>query len=335
MRSMKSKLVDSYGRVAKKLRISVTDKCNMTCRYCMPKDNTKWFDTVEVLSFEEIIRLSSIFANLGIEKIRITGGEPLVRPSIGNLVRSIAKIDDIKSIGLTTNGLLLLEKAEALRSSGLNGVNISLDSFKDTKFKMMTGVDGLEKVISSIHKAKDVGLDVKINTVVVRGWNDDEVAEFANFARRTGITVRFIEFMPLDGTGIWRSDLVFSKMEMIEKIETDIGKVLPASEQEMSTPAKLYSFSDGVGTLGFISSVTEPFCSKCDRIRLTSDGRFLTCLFENPGHDIKSLVRGGASDEELATCLIQCMTKKQEGIASLIRINGLKPKLNLMHTIGG
>jgi len=335
MRSMKSKLVDSYGRVAKKLRISVTDKCNMTCRYCMPKDNTKWFDSSEVLSFEEIIRLSSIFANLGIEKIRITGGEPLVRPSIGDLIRSIAKIDDIKSIGMTTNGLLLLEKAEALRSSGLTGVNISLDSFKDTKFKMMTGVDGLESVISSIHKAKDVGLEVKINTVVVRGWNDDEVVEFANFARRTGITVRFIEFMPLDGTGIWRSDLVFSKNETIKKIETDIGKVLPASEQEISTPAKLYSFSDGVGTLGFIPSVTEPFCSKCDRIRLTSDGRFLTCLFESPGHDIKSLVRGGATDEELASCLIQCMTKKQEGIASLIRINGLKPTLNLMHTIGG
>jgi cyclic pyranopterin phosphate synthase len=335
MRSMKSKLIDSYDRVAKKLRISVTDKCNMTCGYCMPKDNTKWFDTAEVLSFEEIIRLSSIFANLGIEKIRITGGEPLVRPSIEELIRSIAKIDDIKSIGLTTNGLLLLEKVKALKSSGLNSVNISLDSFKDTRFKMMTGVDGLEKVISSIHKAKDVGLDVKINTVVVRGWNDDEVVEFANFARRTGITVRFIEFMPLDGTGIWRNDLVFSKIEMIKKIEADIGKVLPVSEQEMSTPAKIYSFSDGVGTLGFIPSVTEPFCSKCDRIRLTSDGRFLTCLFENPGHDIKSLMRGGASDEELASCLIQCMTEKQEGIASLIRIDGLKPKLNLMHTIGG
>ena len=335
MKSMKSKLVDSYGRVAKKLRISVTDKCNMTCRYCMPKDNTKWFDTTEVLSFEEIIRLSSIFANLGIEKIRITGGEPLVRPSIGDLIRSIAKIDDIKSIGLTTNGLLLFDNVEALKSSGLNSVNISLDSFKDTKFKMMTGVNGLEKVINSIHKAKDVGLDVKINTVVVRGWNDDEVVEFANFARRTGITVRFIEFMPLDGTGIWRSDLVFSKVEMIKKIETDIGKLLPASEQDMSTPAKLYSFSDGVGTLGFIPSVTEPFCSECDRIRLTSDGRFLTCLFENPGHDIKSLMRDGASDEELASCLIQRINKKQEGIASLIRINGLKPKLNLMHTIGG
>ncbi len=335
MRSVKSKLIDSYGRVAKKLRISVTDKCNMRCGYCMPKDNTKWFDTNEVLSFEEIIRLSSIFANLGVEKIRITGGEPLVRPSIEDLIRSIAKINDIRSIGLTTNGLLFLEKVKALKSSGLDSVNISLDSFKENRFKMMTGVNGLDKVISSIQKAKDVGLDVKINTVVVRGWNDDEVVEFANFARRTGITVRFIEFMPLDGTGIWRSDLVFSKREMIEKIETDIGKVIPASEQEMSTPAKHYSFSDGMGTVGFIPSVTEPFCSQCDRIRLTSDGRFLTCLFENPGYDIKSFLRKGTSDEELSHCLIQCMNMKQEGIASLIRINGLKSKLNLMHTIGG
>lgn len=332
---MKSKLIDSYGRVAKKLRISVTDKCNMRCGYCMPKDNTKWFDTNEVLSFEEIIRLSSIFANLGVEKIRITGGEPLVRPSMEDLIRSIAKINDIRSIGLTTNGLLFLEKVKALKSSGLDSVNISLDSFKENRFKMMTGVNGLDKVISSIQKAKDVGLDVKINTVVVRGWNDDEVVEFANFARRTGITVRFIEFMPLDGTGIWRSDLVFSKREMIEKIETDIGKVIPASEQEMSTPAKHYSFSDGMGTVGFIPSVTEPFCSQCDRIRLTSDGRFLTCLFENPGYDIKSFLRKGTSDEELSHCLIQCMNMKQEGIASLIRINGLKSKLNLMHTIGG
>lgn len=177
----------------------------------MPKNNTKWFDSTEVLSFEEIIRLSSILANLGVEKIRITGGEPLVRPLIENLIKSIAKIPHIKNIGLTTNGLLLLERVEKLKSSGLNSVNISLDSFKEDRFKMMTGINGLGKVISSIQKANDAGFDVKINTVVVRGWNDDEVVEFANFARRTGITVRFIEFMPLDGTGIWRSDLVFSK----------------------------------------------------------------------------------------------------------------------------
>jgi cyclic pyranopterin phosphate synthase len=332
---MKSKLIDNYGRIAKKLRVSVTDRCNMRCGYCMPKNNTKWFDSTEVLSFEEIIRLSSIFANLGVEKIRITGGEPLVRPLIENLIKSIAKIPHIKSIGLTTNGLLLSDRVKKLKSSGLNSVNISLDSFKEDRFKMMTGINGLDKVISSIQKAKDAGLDVKINTVVVRGWNDDEVVEFANFARRTGITVRFIEFMPLDGMGIWRSDLVFSKKEMIEKLESNIGKVFPVLEQEISAPAKLYSFSDRIGTVGFIPSVSEPFCNQCDRIRLTSDGRFLTCLFESPGYDIKSYLRRGASDEELSQCLIHCMTMKQEGIVSLIRINGLKPKLNLMHTIGG
>lgn len=332
---MKSKLIDNYGRIAKKLRVSVTDRCNMRCGYCMPKNNTKWFDSTEVLSFEEIIRLSSIFANLGVEKIRITGGEPLVRPLIENLIKSIAKIPHIKSIGLTTNGLLFSDKVKKLKSSGLNSVNISLDSFKEDRFKMMTGTNGLGKVISSIQKARDVGFDVKINTVVIRGWNDDEVVEFANFARHTGITVRFIEFMPLDGTGIWRSDLVFSKKEMIEKLESGIGEVSPVLEQEISAPAKLYSFSDGIGTVGFIPSVTEPFCNQCDRIRLTSDGRFLTCLFENPGYDIKSYLRRGASDEELSQCLIHCMAMKQEGIVSLIRINGLKPKLNLMHTIGG
>jgi GTP 3',8-cyclase len=332
---MKSKLIDNYGRIAKKLRISVTDKCNMSCGYCMPKNNTKWFDSTEVLSFEEIVRLSSIFGNLGVEKIRITGGEPLVRPLIESLIKSIAKLPPIKSIGLTTNGLLLSDRVEKLKSSGLNSVNISLDSFKEDRFKMMTGINGLDKVISSIQKAKDAGFDVKINTVVVRGWNDDEVVEFANFARHSGITVRFIEFMPLDGTGIWRSDLVFSKKEMIEKLESNIGKLFPVLEQEISAPAKLYSFSDRIGTVGFIPSVTEPFCNQCDRIRLTSDGRFLTCLFERPGYDIKSYLRRGASDEELSQCLIHCMTMKQEGIVSLIRINGLKPKLNLMHTIGG
>ena len=333
--SMKSELIDNYGRIAKKLRISVTDRCNMRCGYCMPKNNTKWFEDSEVLTFDEIIRLSSILASLGVEKIRLTGGEPLVRPSIENLTKSIRKIRHIKSVGLTTNGLLLSDKIDALKSSGLDSVNISLDSFKEDRFRMMTGINGLNKVISSIQKARDAGFNVKINTVVVKGWNDDEVVEFANFARRTGITVRFIEFMPLDGTGIWRSDLVFSKNEMVEKLESNIGKMFPMLEQEISAPAKLYSFSDGEGTIGFIPSVTEPFCNQCDRIRLTSDGRFLTCLFENPGYDIKRDLREGASDQELGQCLVHYMTMKQEGVVSLIRINGLKPKLNLMHTIGG
>jgi GTP 3',8-cyclase len=332
---MSNKLVDKYGRIAKKLRISVTDRCNMRCVYCMPTNNMEWLDDTEVLSFSEIVRLASIFVNLGIEEIRITGGEPLVRPGLESLINSIAMIPGLKSIGLTTNGLLLADKIKQLLSAGLTSVNISLDSFKEDRFKMMSGITGAQKVINSIEKANEAGLYVKINAVIIRGWNDDEIVDFAMFARDTGITVRFIEFMPLDGTGIWKSDLVFSKRETIKKLETIMGKILPIEHQEKSDPARLYSFSDGIGIVGFIPSITEPFCGNCDRIRLTSDGKFLTCLFENPGYDLKTLLRSGASNQMITRFVRECMTKKPEGIIRLIRTNDLRPKLNLMHTIGG
>lgn len=301
----------------------------------MPVNNNGWLEDTQVLSFDEIIRLTSIFVKLGIKEVRITGGEPLTRPGLENLICSISMILQIDSIGLTTNGLLLAEKITQLISAGLKSVNISLDSFKENKFKSMSGVSGVQKVINSIHKASEAGLHVKINTVIVRGWNDDEIVDFAMFARDTGITVRFIEFMPLDGSGIWKSDLVFSKRETIKKIETMIGKILPIEHQEISDPASLYYFSDGCGTIGFIPSITEPFCHNCDRIRITSDGKFLTCLFENPGYDLKNLIRSGASDESLSRFVLDCMKKKPEGIIKLIRTNNLRPKLNLMHTIGG
>jgi cyclic pyranopterin phosphate synthase len=328
-------LKDNYGRIAKKLRVSVTDRCNMKCLYCMPKNNMVWYDNEEMLSFDEITRLLSIFVELGIEKIRITGGEPLLRTGIENLVASSSKIPGIKKVSMTTNGVLLSDKIDVLISAGLDSVNISLDTFKPDKFKMITGVSKLDNVLDSIHISEKGGLEVKINTVIIRGWNDDEIIDFANFARCTGVTVRFIEFMPLDGTGIWKSDLVFSKKEMIKKIEASIDNLLPVYNQQSSEPARLYSFSDGNGTIGFIPSITEPFCSECDRIRITSDGRFLTCLFENPGYDIKGLLRNGASNDELKQFIISCTKMKKEGIVSLIRVKGLRPKLNLMHTIGG
>jgi cyclic pyranopterin phosphate synthase len=230
---------------------------------------------------------------------------------------------------------MLSQKVERLASLGLKGVNISLDSLKPAMFRILGGISGLNKVLAGIKLSIRAGLDVKINTVIIRGWNDDELIQFANFARKTGITVRFIEFMPLDGTGIWRSELVFSKKEMIERIEANIGKLIPMQGEERSAPVKLYSFADGIGVIGFIPSMSEPFCDQCDRIRLTSDGKFLTCLFQNPGHDIKNLLRNGATNDELKQYFIRCMKMKQEGVVSLIRINGLKPKLNLMHTIGG
>jgi len=302
----------------------------------MPTNNVQWLEDTEVLSFNEIIRLVSIFVNFGIEKIRITGGEPLVRPALENLIESIATIPTVKAIGLTTNGLLLADKVRKLAAAGLSSVNISLDSFKEDRFKMMSGVNGVQKVISSIQNANDAGLDVKINTVVIRGWNDDEIVDFATFARDKGYTVRFIEFMPLDGTGIWKPDLVFSKREMIERINKNIGEIVQRHDSNnQSEPAMLYSFVDGKGTVGFIPSITEPFCSNCDRVRITSDGRLLTCLFENPGHDLKSLLRNGGTDEDVGSFILDNMYKKPEGIIRMIKTKSLIPTLNLMHTIGG
>ena len=353
-------LVDGFGRVARKLRLSVTDRCNMQCIYCMPRDmdnndktgssdeaiaRKRWgLAKDEVLSYEEFLRISRIMAQLGIEKIRITGGEPLLRPRVEELAAGLSKIKGIKSISMTTNGLFLGEKADQLKRCGLQSVNISLDTFKAARFKAMCGIDGLHKVLNSIHASENAGLKVKINIVVVRGWNDDEVVDFANFARETGHIVRFIEFMPLDGSGIWSPDLVVSKSEIISKIRNDICDIEASGivdsncttlNDTRSAPAKLYSFTDGKGTVGFIPSMTEPFCEQCDRLRITSDGKLLTCLFENPGYDIKNLLRVGKTDQDIANFILESTRKKPEGVISIIRSKALKPTLNLMHTIGG
>jgi GTP 3',8-cyclase len=361
-------LVDGFGRVARKLRLSVTDRCNMQCIYCMPTDMEgnyktgsnnesvarKWgLAKDKVLSYEEFLRISHIMAKLGIEKIRVTGGEPLTRPKVENLIAGLSQIPGIKSVSMTTNGIFLAEKADLLRRSGLQSVNISLDTFKAERFRAMCGIDGLKKVLNSIHTSKDAGLKVKINTVVMRGWNDDEVVDFANFARETGCIVRFIEFMPLDGSGIWSPELVVSKSEIISKIGNEVCG-LQASEtienngntvnddsyyeyegNARSAPAKIFSFTDGKGMVGFIPSMTEPFCTQCDRMRITSDGRLLTCLFENPGHDIRNLLRSAKTDQEISDYILEFTKRKPEGIISIIRSKALRPTLNLMHTIGG
>ena len=335
MTRLQNELVDGYGRIGRKLRLSVTDRCNMRCIYCMPDNNNEWFEQHNILSYEEIIRLTAVFVSLGIEKLRITGGEPTVRYKIETLIGALSNIRGIKSIDMTTNGLLLSDKVKELKQAGLDGVNISLDTFRADRFKAIAGVDGLDRVLTSIKAADNVGLKVKINAVVIRGWNDDEVVDFARFARDTGYTVRFIEFMPLDGTGIWTPDLVFSKREMIQLINKNVKELVPLNNNN-SEPAALYSFADREGTLGFIPSMTEPFCNKCDRLRLTSDGRFLTCLFEDPGYDLKQLLRNRKSDDDaIRKYILQCTKKKPEGIVSIIRTNKLRPALNIMHRIGG
>ncbi len=363
---------DSFGRIVKKLRISITDRCNMRCIYCMPNNNTNWINQDNVLSYGQITRLSTIFTTLGIEKIKITGGEPMLRPKVEDLVRSLSRIDKIKSISMTTNGLLLIDKIKQLKHAGLHNVNISLDTFRAERFKAMTGIDdGLGRVLDSIKAAQNEDIQVKINVVIMRGWNDDEILDFVQFSRDTGCIVKFIEFMPLDGTGIWAHNLVVSKKEMINRINNaNFGKLVPLNN-DVSDPARLYSFDgedgedDGIsssngssnnddgnisnkykdkrkdkgkckGTIGFIPSITEPFCQYCDRVRITSDGKFYTCLFDKTSYDLKDLLRKDRkSDDEIRKYIIECTSKKPEGIIKIIKLNSLKPTLNHMHAIGG
>jgi len=331
-------LKDRYNRIARKLRISLTDKCNMKCIYCMPTGNIKWINNKEILNFMEITRIVSILAELGITKIRLTGGEPLLRPSLDTLIRDLIKIENIETISMTTNGFLLEENINQLKLAGLNSLNISLDTFKEERFRTLNGISNLNKVLRGIRKARELGIKIKINTVIIRDWNDDEIINFVKFARDMDLTVRFIEFMPLDGTGIWNYNLVMPKREIIKIIESNFQNVimLDKNNYSASDPATIYNFEDKIGKIGFISSITEPFCSKCDRIRLTSDGRLLNCLFEKEGYDLKQMIRNTkATDQELRKYIINCYKMKPEGIIELIRINHLRPTLNLMHTIGG
>ena len=329
-----SDLVDSFGRVSKKLRISVTDRCNLQCIYCMPKNNSNWFNSKDILTFDEIIRFVSIMSKLGIENIRLTGGEPLLRSNIEMLVENLSKIPGIKKVSMTTNGILLAEKLSKLKKAGLSSINLSLDTFDEKKFKKINGTDGLAQVLESIQLATKMKMSLKINNVVMRGWNDNEIIDFALFSKTTGNQVRFIEFMPLDGSGIWNSGLVVTKQEIMAKIRNKISDLIPL-EFDKSSPAKLYTFSDGKGVIGFIPSISEPFCQNCDRVRLTSDGHFLSCLFEKPGFDVRKLLQKKSSDEEIAEIIKSQISKKQEGIIQIIRKDQLKPSLNLMHTIGG
>jgi cyclic pyranopterin phosphate synthase len=303
----------------------------------MPSGNAEWFEQSNILTYDEIVRLASILARLGIQKIRITGGEPLVRPKLDDLIRALSNIDEIKAMSMTTNGLLLKDKAKKLRDAGLSSVNVSLDTFKEDRFKAINGVRGLDKVMNAIRAADDAGLKIKVNTVIMRGWNDDEIADFARFARLTGFTVRFIEFMPLDGSGIWEPNLVVTKNETIHRIRKDVNDLVQVanSDNNSSEPATLYSFVDGIGTVGFIPSISEPFCGNCDRLRISSDGRLLTCLYENPGYDLRSMLRSNSSENEITEYILQSVKKKPEGIIKIIRTKSLKPTLNFMHRIGG
>jgi len=328
-------LIDRFGRVARKLRISVTDRCNFRCSFCMPR-NPVWLDRSELLTFEEIGRVARIFARMGVSKVRLTGGEPLMRRGIERLVEILSSIEGIESVSMTTNGYLLEEMAERLKRAGLSGVTVSLHSLKPERYEQIVGVPGVfEKVVRGIRRAIEVGLSpVKVNVVITRGCNDDEVLDFAELARRTGISVRFIEYMPFDGERLWRPDLVVSGDEIVRTIQERYALV--PLEREPGSTSVNYRFADGApGTIGVITSMTRPFCSDCDRVRLKADGKLVPCMFSTAEYDLKPLLRGGATDEEIESFIRSAFWNKFEGVESLLRQHRVPSHVRPMYTFGG
>ncbi len=307
-------LVDALGRVHTNLRLSVTDRCNIRCFYCMPDENVRFRPRREILSFEEIVRFARVSASLGVNKLRLTGGEPLVRADLHKLVRQLAAIPGIRDIALTTNGILLEEQAQGLKDAGLSRLNISLDSLSEETFRRIARRDGLDRVLAGIHAAKRVGFErIRLNAVAIKGITEPEVVPLARFARENQMEMRFIEFMPLDAEQHWQHDQVLSGEEIRRQIEEAIGPLEAAARPDPSQPATDFRFTDGSGTVGFINPVTQPFCEDCNRLRLTAEGQIRNCLFSTVEWDARALLRGNGTDEELAELIRDCVRAKKPG----------------------
>jgi len=324
-------LVDSHGRILRDLRVSITDRCNFRCLYCLPETEAahnfyrghwahmpnsapivqQWVPKSNILSFEEIERVVRLAASLGIQKIRLTGGEPLLRHAVEDLVARIARIPGILDLAMTTNGFLFQQKARALRAAGLRRISFSLDSLDRENFKKITGRDGLEEVSHSIELAQELGFaPVKVNAVVIRGINDHEIESLAEFAHERNLSFRFIEFMPLDSARAWLKEMVVPSREVLDRLQRRFNLHPLASENPSST-AKRWAFPDGRGEIGLIAPVSEPFCGQCNRIRLTADGKVRTCLFSITEHDLRSRLRNSASDQDITEWLKGVVWQKE------------------------
>ena len=329
-------LVDTFGRIARDLRISITDRCNFRCVYCMPEEEMTFAPRSEILSYEEITRLASLFVGfLGVTSIRLTGGEPTVRRDLDRLVSLLSSLETPHGVPLelsmTTNGSTLARQADLLRQCGLSRVNISLDTLKAGRFAEITRRDALGPVLAGIDAAVRAGFSpVKVNVVVVRGRNDDEVVDFATFGRERSVQVRFIEYMPLDASGSWSLDQVVSGDEIIERVASVYPLEPVAHGPE---PATLWRYLDGAGEIGVIPSVTKPFCASCDRVRLTAEGHFLTCLFAVEELDLRQPLRSGANDAELAQLISGAVAGKWAG-HHIGRVDFVRPSRS-MSQIGG
>ena len=297
-------LVDAWGREIKSVRISVTDKCNFRCTYCMPAEGLEWLGRDEILSFEEIARLVGVLARLGVDEVRLTGGEPLIRRELPTLVGMLSAIEGVRDLSLTTNGVLLDRFAGPLVEAGLQRLNVSLDSLNHVRFTEITRRDALDAVLRGLEEAERYPelRPIKVNCVAVKGFTETEVPALAELARRKPYVVRFIEFMPLDADEAWREDDVLTGAEIRAIVESEHGPLVELPAKASST-ARRFRFADGAGELGFVNPVSEPFCSSCDRIRLTADGQLRTCLFSRREWDLKEPLRAGASDAELTQLL--------------------------------
>ena len=325
-------LVDSFGRTVRDLRISITDRCNFRCTYCMPSEGMQWLTRPEVLTYEEIERVTSIFVNrFGVRSVRLTGGEPTVRAHLPVLVEKLARIG-LDDFSITTNGSTFKSVASDLYAAGLRRANISLDTLRRDRFEQMTRRDELENVIEGIDAAVIAGFSpVKVNAVVQRGVNDDEIVDLARFGRDRNIEVRFIEFMPLDAEGNWNPKQVMGQDEIVAAI----GDVFPLEQVPArgAAPADRWRYLDGRGTVGVIPTVTKPFCGDCDRVRLTADGQFRTCLFATDEFDLMSLLRNGATDDVIAETIVNAVAAKWAG-HQIGKVNFIRPK-RTMSQIGG
>jgi cyclic pyranopterin phosphate synthase len=325
-------LVDTFGRVHNNLRISVTDRCNLRCTYCMPED-VVFMERSELLTFEEITRFVRVAAPLGIDKVRLTGGEPLMRRDLPRLARMLSEIEGIRDLGLTTNGVLLADQAQALHDAGLRRINISLDTLDPDRFRQVARRDGLDKVIEGILAGKRVGFDpLKLNAVSVRGLTDGDVVPLARFAREHGCEMRFIEYMPI-GAEKWEREKVYFAHEIMEQLEREIAPLVPVDEYDPRAPAMEFRYTDGGGRVGIIASVSRPFCMSCNRVRLTADGKLRNCLFALDEVDVKGLLRRNAPDAAIAEVIRKNVWAKWEG-HEINTSRFIKPP-RTMHAIGG
>ena len=327
-------LVDTFGRAHDNLRISVTDRCNIRCFYCMPEEGVKFVPHVEILTFEEIERVARIAVSLGIRKIRITGGEPLVRRGLPALVRMLAAIEGIEDLALTTNGVLLAAQGQALYDAGLRRLNVHLDTLDRERFLKITRRNDLARVLEGLEAARRIGFGpIKINAVAVSGLVEPDIVPLARFGREHGYEIRYIEFMPLDAQGLWDRSRVLLADTIVGMLSREIAPLVPIPDADPRAPASEYAFADGIGRVGFIASVSRPFCLNCNRIRLTSDGKLRYCLFALEETDVKPLLRSSASDDEIAAAIGANVQAKWLGHE--INTTQFVPPPRPMYSIGG